>query len=249
MIPVHELHVAKWTVGNCRRVRRLLNLCSQVLPRIIGFQICWIYVWNKTSGSKSVCPEMNYHLNKELDPGDAAQRNKNGRTVWWRLLGAAEVVVLYGRETWSLRLREERRLKVFENRVLTRIFGPQRDDITREWRKLPNLYSSTNIIRTIKSRRIRWEGHVASTETRESWWVSQKRPLGRPSRRWENSIEMDLREIRWSGVHWIYLTQDRDQWRALVSMVVNFRDPQDVGKLSSWATGGFSRRTQHNVAS
>jgi hypothetical protein len=75
-------------------------------------------------------------------------------------------VVLYGCETWPLTLREEHRLRVFENRVLRRIFGPKRDGVTEEWRRLHNeelndLYSSPNIIRVIKSRRMRWEGHVA----------------------------------------------------------------------------------------
>jgi hypothetical protein len=75
-------------------------------------------------------------------------------------------VVLYGRETWSLTLREEHRLRVFENRVLRTIFEPKRDDVTGDWRKLHNkelhkLYSSSNIIRMIKSRRMRWTGYVA----------------------------------------------------------------------------------------
>jgi hypothetical protein len=75
-------------------------------------------------------------------------------------------VVLYGSETWSLTLREEHRLREFENRVLRRIFGPKRDEVTGEWRKLHNeelhdLYSSTSIIRIIKSRRMRLAGHVA----------------------------------------------------------------------------------------
>ena len=74
--------------------------------------------------------------------------------------------VLYGCETWSLTLREERRLRVFENRVLRRVFGPKRDEVTREWRKLHNeelsdLYSLPNILRVVKSRRMRWAGHVA----------------------------------------------------------------------------------------
>jgi len=74
--------------------------------------------------------------------------------------------ILYGCETWSLTLREERRLTVFENRVLRGIFGPKRDEVTGVWRKLPNkecndLYSSPNVVRVIKSRRMRWAGHVA----------------------------------------------------------------------------------------
>ena len=75
-------------------------------------------------------------------------------------------IVLYGCETWSLTLREERRLRVFENRVLRRVFGPKRDEVTEEWRKLHNeelsdLYSLPNIVRVVKSRRMRWVGHVA----------------------------------------------------------------------------------------
>jgi hypothetical protein len=74
-------------------------------------------------------------------------------------------VVLYGCETWSLTLREEHRLRVFENRVLRRIFGPKRDEVMGEWRKLHseelhNLYSSPDIITQVKSRRMRWAGHV-----------------------------------------------------------------------------------------
>jgi hypothetical protein len=78
-------------------------------------------------------------------------------------------VVLYGCKSWSLALREEHRLRVFENRVLRRIFGPKRDKVTGDWRKLHNeerhrLYSSPSIIRMIKSRRMKWERHVAHME-------------------------------------------------------------------------------------
>jgi hypothetical protein len=132
-------------------------------------------------------------------------------------------VVLYGCETWSLTLREEHRLRVFENRVLRRIFGSKRDEITGEWRKLHSeelhiLYSSPNIIRQIKSRRMRWVGHVAHMgEERNVYRVlmgkpERKRPIGRPKRRWEDGIRMDLREIDWGSVDWIQLAQDRDQW-------------------------------------
>jgi len=102
-------------------------------------------------------------------------------------------VVVYGCETWSLTLREERRLRVFENRVLRR-FGPRMDEVTGEWRKLYNeelndLYSSPNIVRVIKSRRIRWEGHVARMGKRRCVYrvlmgkPEGKRQLGRPRRR------------------------------------------------------------------
>ena len=103
-------------------------------------------------------------------------------------------VVLYGCETWSLTMREEHRLSVFENRVLRRIFGPKRDEATGEWRKLHNdelddLYSAPNIVRVIKLRRMRWAGHVACMgEGRGMYRVlvgkpEGKRPLGRPRRR------------------------------------------------------------------
>jgi hypothetical protein len=123
---------------------------------------------------------------------------------------------------------------VFENRVLRRIFGPKRDEVTGEWRKLHseelhNLYSSPDIIRQIKSRRKRWVGHVARMrEERKLYKVFMvksevKRPLGRPRRRWEDGIRMDLRDIGLGGVDWIRLAQDRDWWRAVVSAVMNLR--------------------------
>jgi hypothetical protein len=97
---------------------------------------------------------------------------------------------------------------VFENRVLRRIFGPKKDGVTGEWRKLHNeelliLYSSPNIIRQIKSRRMRWTEHVARMgEESKVYRVLMgkpegKRPLGRPRRRWEDGIRMDLKEIGW----------------------------------------------------
>jgi hypothetical protein len=136
-------------------------------------------------------------------------------------------VVLYGCETWSLTPREEHRLRVFENRVLRRIFGPKRDEVTGEWSKLHDeelhsLYSSPNIISQIKSRRMRWAEHVARMgEERNE--PEGRRPLGRPRRRWEDGIRINLREIGWESVEWIQLAQDRDQWRDLVNTVMNLR--------------------------
>jgi hypothetical protein len=143
-------------------------------------------------------------------------------------------VVLYGCETWSLTLRGECTLRVFENRAFRRIFGPKKDEVTGEWRKLHNeelnnLYSSPNTVLVIKSRRMRWAGHVACMgERRDVYRVlvgkpEGRRPLGRPRRRWEDNIRMDLREMGCGCVDWVELAQDRDRWRALVSAVMNFR--------------------------
>jgi hypothetical protein len=143
-------------------------------------------------------------------------------------------VVLYRCETWSLTLREEHRLRVFENRVLRRIFGPKRDEVTGEWRKLHNeelhiLYSSPNIIQQIKSRRMRWAGHVACMgEERNVYRVLMgkpegKRAFGRPMCRWVDGIRMDLRETGWGNVDWIQLAQDRNWWQALVNTVMHLR--------------------------
>jgi hypothetical protein len=112
-------------------------------------------------------------------------------------------VVLYGCETWSVTLREEHRLRVSENRVLRKIFGPEREE-DGSWRKrrndeLHNLYSSPNIVRVIKSRRMKWAGHVARMgEGRTVYRVlvgrpESKRPMGRPRRRWEDNIKLVLR--------------------------------------------------------
>jgi hypothetical protein len=143
-------------------------------------------------------------------------------------------VVLCGCETWSLSKGKEHRLRVFENKVLGRMFGPKRDEVTEEWRKLHseelhNVYSSPDIIRQVKSRRMRWAGHVARMgEERKVYKVlvgksEGKRSLGRPSRRWEDGIRMDLREIGLGGVYWIRLAQDKVRWRAVVSAVMNSR--------------------------
>jgi len=141
-------------------------------------------------------------------------------------------VVLYGCETGSLTLREERELRVFENRVLRRIFGPRRDEVMEEWRRLHNkelndLYSSPNIVRVIKSRRMRWAGHVAHMVQERGMYgvlvgkLEGKRPLGRPRHRWVDNIRMDLQDVGCGYMDWIGLAQDRDRWRMLVSVVMN----------------------------
>jgi len=155
-------------------------------------------------------------------------KNKNNKIYRTMILP----VVLYGCETWSFTLREERRLRVFENRVLRRIFGPNRDEVTGEWRKLHNeelndRYCSPNNIRVTKSRRMRWAGHVAGMGKRRGVYrvlvgrSEGKRPLGRPRRRWEDNIKMDLQEVRCEGMDWIELAQDRDRWRVVVSAVMD----------------------------
>jgi hypothetical protein len=142
---------------------------------------------------------------------------------------------LYGCETWSVTLREEQRLRVFENRVLGRIFRPKRDEATGEWRRLHNeelndLYSSPNIIRVIKLRRMKWVRHVAGVGEKTAAYrilvgrPEGRRPVGRPRRRWEDNIKTDLQEVGW-GMDWIELAQDRDRWRALVNEVMNLWVP------------------------
>jgi len=136
-------------------------------------------------------------------------------------------------------LRQERGLRVFENRVLRTIFGPKRDEVTEEQRKphseyLNDLYCSPNIVRVIKTRRMRLAGHVARMgEWRGVYRVlvrkpEGKRPLGRPSRRWEDYIKMDLQEVGCRGIDWIELAQDRDRWRAVVNVVMDFRVPYNA---------------------
>ena len=134
-------------------------------------------------------------------------------------------VVMYGGETWSLTLMEVRRLRLFENRVLRRIFGPTREEVTGEWRKirreeLNDLYSP-RLFRVIKSRRMRWAEHVTLMgESRNIYRVlvvksEGKRPLGRPRRRWEDNIKMDLQEVGCGFMDRIDLAQDKDGSRHL----------------------------------
>jgi hypothetical protein len=121
---------------------------------------------------------------------------------------------------------------MFENRVLRRIFGPKRDEVTGEWRKLfdeelRDLYSSPSIIGIIKSRMMRWAGQVARMgEKRNAYRLLVGKPEGkRPRRRWVDNIRMDLGEVGWGDVDWIGLAKDRNRWRALVNSVLNLGVP------------------------
>jgi hypothetical protein len=140
--------------------------------------------------------------------------------------------VLYGCETWCLTLREEHRTRVFENRVLRRIFGPKRDEVTEGWGKrhngqLHNLHCS--------SRRMRWAGHVARMGRKRNTCrtlvgpLEENRPVGRPSRTRADNIKMDVKGLGWFSMEWIYLAQ----CRAFVNMVMNFHFPYNVWQLLS----------------
>jgi len=121
--------------------------------------------------------------------------------------------------------------------VLRRVFGPKRDKVTGKWRKLhteelTDLYSLPNIVRVVKSRKMRWAGHVARMgEGRGVYRVLVGKPegeipMGRPRSRWEDNIKMDFQEVRGSREDWMELAQDRDRWRALVSTVMKLRVPK-----------------------
>ena len=139
--------------------------------------------------------------------------------------------MLYGCETWSLTLREERRLRVFENRVLRRIFGLRRNEVTGEWHsvELNDLYCSPFIVRVIKSRRMKWDGHITRVgEGRGVYRVllskpEGKRQLGRARCRWWDNIQMDLHKVGCGGTDWIELTQERARWRPPMNAVINFQ--------------------------
>ena len=148
------------------------------------------------------------------------------------------------------------RVTVIKYTALRRIFGPRKDEVTGEWRRLHNeelndLYSSPNTVQVIKSRRMRWAGHVARMgEERGVYRVlvvktEGRRTLERPTRRWVDNIRTDLQEVGCGYMDWIGLAQNRDRWRTLVSAVMNLRVPWNAGNLTSCKPVSFSRRTLH----
>ena len=145
-------------------------------------------------------------------------------------------VILYGCESWSTTLADKHKLRVFENKVLRKIYGPKRDEMTGEWRRLHNeelhgLYDSPDVVRIMKSRRLRWAGHVARMgEKRRLYSIvvgkpEGKRPLGRPRRRWEDNIRRDLREVGIRDENWLDVAQERILWRTFVTAAINLRVP------------------------
>jgi hypothetical protein len=128
-------------------------------------------------------------------------------------------------------LREECRLRAFENRVLRRLFGPKRDAVTGEWRRL-HTSSSVFLTRYLSGYQVKknemdrtcntYGGEKRHIEGFFSGETRGKEPLGRPWRRWQDNIKMDLREVEWRDIYWISLSQGRDRWRALVNAVMNF---------------------------
>ena len=249
---LYYLGLCKYTFA--QRRNRLTTHFSERIPvvkRPISVLWCWLQFIPNVLGAfkcRSVCvavpPSMRSILHDGLSVSSYILFSSAKGEVWllskhlkikiYRTIILP--VVLYGCDTWSLTLREKGKLRVSENMVLRRIFGPRRDEVTEEWRRLHNeelndLYSSPNIVRVIKSRRIRWAGHVARMGEERgcigSLWGKPegRRPLGKPRRRWVDNIRMDLQQVGCGYMDWIGLTQERDRWRTLVSAVMNLRVP------------------------
>jgi hypothetical protein len=143
---------------------------------------------------------------------ESAMNSGNARyihiTIFWVTVSSLKTVILCGCKTWSLTIRGEHSLRLFENRVLRRIFRSKREEMAGGWRRLHNeelrnLCHSPNVIREIKSRSIRWAGHVACMgKLKNAYRILAGKPegkgtLGRPRGRWEDNIRTNLREIKW----------------------------------------------------
>jgi hypothetical protein len=204
-----------------------IKIQNRSFEEVIKFK----YLGTALKSKNCIDEEINSRLNSGNACCHSVQSLLSSRLLSWNVKAKIYKtiilsVVLYGCETWSLTLREEHRLRVFENRVLRGILGPKRDEgKVAQW-ELHILYSSPDIIRQINSRRMRaW--HVARMgEGRNVYRIlvgkpEGKRPLRRPMRRWENGIRTDLTEIGWEGGEWIRLAQDVDRWRTVVNAAMN----------------------------
>ena len=221
---------------NAGRIQSV-RIDNSIFKRVEGFKYFGTTLTNQNSIAEEIKSRLRsgnacYHSVQNLL--SSRLLSKNLKIMIYRTIILP--VVLYGCEAWSLTLREERKLRVFENMVLRRIFGRRRYEVIGEWRRLHNeelndLYSSPNIVRVIKSRRMRWAGHMARMgEERGVYRVltgklEGKRPLGRPRHRWVDNIRKDLQEVGCGYMDWIGLAQDRDRWRTLVSAVMKLRVP------------------------
>jgi hypothetical protein len=215
---------------------RDINIANRSFKNMLQFKYFGTTVTNENLIQEEIKRRMNsgnvcYHSVQNLLSSRLLSKNLKIRICKTIILP----VVLYECEIWSLTLREEHRLRMFENKVLRRIFGPKRGG-DRRMEKLRNeelhdLYSSPSIIRILKSRRMRWAGHVARMgEKRNAYRLlvgkpERRRPLERPRRRWVDNIRMGLVEVEYSDVDWIGLAQNRDRWKALVNSVMNLRVP------------------------
>jgi hypothetical protein len=184
---------------------------------------------SKLKSGNACCHSAQNILSSSLPSNNTCTKLKIYRTIILSF-------VLYGWETWSLTLREGRRLRVFANRVLRKTFGPKRDEVRGEWRKLHNeelndLYCSPNLVRVIKSRRNGWVVYVACMGVGRSVFrvlvgkPEGKRPLGTPRRRWEDNIKMYFQEMGCEGMDWTDVVQVTDRWLTPVNAVINFRVP------------------------